>query len=132
MNRLLICAAGILLVCISVAAAAGCRRSASGRLAPTTAIAVMRIHQVQGTGAASPLTDSVVVVEGVATAVFQDASQLRGFFVQEEDVQADIDANSSEGVLVFCGACPVRVTEGNRVRIAGTVAEFLTMTQIMA
>jgi len=51
------------------------------------------IHEVQGAGAESPLEGSIVVVEGIVVGDFQDDfgahGDLNGFFVQEEDADAD-------------------------------------------
>ena len=91
-----------------------------------------RIHAVQGSGASSPIVGATVTVEGVVTASFQGNGGLSGFFLQEEDADADADPNTSEGVFVFCSACPVAVAEGQRVRATGSVSEFFGMTQVNA
>ncbi len=88
------------------------------------------IHAVQGTGATSPVVGTEVVVEGVVVGDFQDNAasddgQLDGFFVQEEDSDADADPATSEGVFVFApGADDVRT--GDVVRVLGTAAESET------
>ena len=91
-----------------------------------------RIHDVQGNGATSPIVGATVTVEGVVTASFQGNGGLSGFFLQEEDADADADPNTSEGVFVYCGACPTAVAEGQRVRASGTVSEFFGLTEITA
>jgi uncharacterized repeat protein (TIGR01451 family) len=91
-----------------------------------------RIHDVQGNGSATPIPGATVTVEGVVTANFQGTDKLSGFFLQEEDADADADPLTSEGVFVFCSTCPTPVTEGQRVRATGTVSEFNNMTQITA
>ncbi|MBO9661606.1 ExeM/NucH family extracellular endonuclease [Dokdonella sp.] len=91
-----------------------------------------RIHDVQGNGATSPMVGANVSVEGVVTASYQGTGGLSGFFLQEEDADADADPATSEGIFVFCGACPVAVAEGQRVRASGTVSEYFGMTQITA
>ncbi len=93
-----------------------------------------RIHDVQGTGATSPLVGSNVTVEGVVVGDFQaqGSGELRGFFLEEEDADADADPQTSEGIFVFCSACPTAVAEGQRVRVSGLVSEFFNMTQITA
>ena len=58
--------------------------------------------------------------------------QLRGFFVQEEDADADADAATSEGIFVFCSACPTNVAVGDRVRVVGPSSEFFGMSQLTA
>jgi uncharacterized repeat protein (TIGR01451 family) len=91
-----------------------------------------RIHDVQGNGAATPIPGATVSVEGVVTANFQGASKLQGFFLQEEDADADADPATSEGILIFCGGCATPVAEGQRVRATGAVSEFNNMTEITA
>lgn len=92
-----------------------------------------RIHQLQGSGAATPIGAGVSVsIEGVVTASLQGSARLGGFFVQEEDADADADPATSEGIFVYCGSCPVAVAEGQRVRVSGTVSEYFGMTQLNA
>jgi uncharacterized repeat protein (TIGR01451 family) len=92
-----------------------------------------RIHQLQGSGAATPIGAGVTVsIEGVVTASHQGGVRLGGFFVQEEDADADGDPATSEGIFVYCGSCPVAVAEGQRVRVSGTVSEYFGMTQLNA
>ncbi|PZQ18765.1 MAG: hypothetical protein DI564_05635 [Rhodanobacter denitrificans] len=92
-----------------------------------------RIHQLQGSGASTPIAAGVTVsVEGVVTASHQGSARLGGFFVQEEDADADADPATSEGIFVYCGSCPVAVAEGQRVRVSGTVSEYFGMTQLTA
>ena len=87
------------------------------------------IHDLQGNGAATPIPPATVVqVEGVVTADFQATAQLSGFFLQEEDADADADPATSEGIFVFCSACPTAVAEGQRVRVTGTVVESSSAT----
>ncbi|HEY0232165.1 MAG TPA: Calx-beta domain-containing protein, partial [Dokdonella sp.] len=93
----------------------------------------LKIHDVQGSGDATPIpAGTVVSVEGVVTADFQGADKLSGFFLQEEDTDADADPATSEGIFVYCGACPTAVAEGQRVRVSGTVTEYFGMTEINA
>lgn len=93
---------------------------------------ITRIHDVQGSGAASPLVGSTVSVEGVVVGAFQGAGQLQGFFLQEEDADVDADPNTSEGIFVYCNTCPTAVAPGQRVMATGLVSEFNNMTQITA
>ncbi|TFL15992.1 ExeM/NucH family extracellular endonuclease [Jannaschia formosa] len=82
------------------------------------------ISEVQGAGADSPLLDQTVTVEAVVTKVVSN-----GFFLQEEDSDADGDAATSEGVFVFTGGMP-SVAVGDLVKAAGIVDEFFGETQI--
>ncbi len=79
------------------------------------------IHDIQGSGATSPIVGNVVLVSGIVTGV-----KSNGFFVQEEDTDADADPATSEGVFVFTsGAPPAAAAFGSQVQVSGTVAEFV-------
>ena len=107
---------------------------------PSTApdvLVVTRISAVQGGGAATPLGGQVVTVEAVVVGDFQpgdgDAFDLGGFYLQEEDADADGDDATSEGLFVFTGNASVPVPDvsvGDLVRVTGTAAEFRDQTQI--
>jgi predicted extracellular nuclease len=92
----------------------------------------IRIHAVQGSGAASPLVGQIVTVEGIVTADFQGTNQLGGFFIQEPDALADSNAATSDGIFVFNTSTAVAV--GDLVRVTGPVVEFTagsgTLTQL--
>jgi len=91
-----------------------------------------KIHLVQGNGNTSPLIDTEVVIEGVVVGTFQSDANgndtLGGYFVQEEDVDTDEDANTSEGIFVFDTSNAVMVDDV--VRIKGLVTEFFDLTEI--
>jgi hypothetical protein len=88
------------------------------------------IHDIQGSGAASPMEgDHGVIIQGVVVGDFQDAAiQLGGFFVQEEDAQADTSLATSEGIFVY--EAGLDVTGGDVVRVQGYVAEFSGLTEL--
>ncbi len=90
------------------------------------------IHDVQGAGAATPIPGATVTVRAIVTASFQASTQKSGFFLQEEDADADANPATSEGIFVFCGGCPTSVAEGQLVQVTGTVAEFFNNTEITA
>ncbi len=91
------------------------------------------IHAIQGSGISSPLRGREVVVEATVVGAFQDAAAgLRGFFLQEEDADADADPATSEGVFVFDPEAPVALAPGERVRVVGEVAEFFGQTELEA
>ncbi len=76
-----------------------------------------------------------MTIEGVVIGDFQpipNDTRLSGFFLQEEDADADADPATSEGLFIFCSACPTNVAEGQRVQVTGTVSEFFNSTQITA
>ena len=91
------------------------------------------IHQIQSSGPAvtgpGPFTVEAIVVGAYQT---QGSGQLRGFFIQEEDADADSDPSTSEGIFVFCGTCPVPVKVGDLVRVTGAASEFFNMSQLSA
>lgn len=94
--------------------------------------ALVRIHDVQGPGASSPIVGSTVEIQGVVTASFQGSNKLRGFFVQERDANIDADPNTSEAVFVFCNTCTTAVAEGQLVSVSGSVTEFNGTTEIVS
>ncbi|MGI9286853.1 MAG: ExeM/NucH family extracellular endonuclease, partial [Pseudomonadales bacterium] len=90
------------------------------------------IHEVQGSGAASPLVGDRVIIEGIVVADFEEGDDdqfLRGFNVQEEDVDADADPATSEGIFVF-NFSNDDVSVGDLVRVEGTADEFGGNTQL--
>jgi uncharacterized repeat protein (TIGR01451 family) len=95
-------------------------------------VTIVFIHDVQGNGAATPIPGATVTVEGVVIGNFQGAGRLQGFFLQEEDADADADPNTSEGIFIFCNSCPTAVAEGQRVQATGAVSEFNGTTEITA
>ena len=95
------------------------------------------IHDVQGSGLSTPLNGQTLFVEGIVTGDFQDGdadeqSNLRGFYVQEEDADTDADPATSEGIFVFAGSIALDVNVGDQVRVTGTATEFFGETQISA
>lgn len=87
------------------------------------------IHAIQGDGAATPDPGSEHVIEGVVVGDFQGSAGLNGFFVQEEDSDADANPLTSEGLFVFAPGSAV-VDSGDVVRVQGTVGEFNGKTQL--
>lgn len=95
--------------------------------------AITLISAIQGSGSAvtstGPFTVEAIVVGDYQT---QGSGQLRGFFLQEEDGDADANPATSEGLFVFCSGCPVDVAVGDRVRVSGSAGEFFDMSQLSA
>lgn len=85
------------------------------------------IHDIQGDGIRSPLENKKVQIEAVVTGSFTGSLELRGFFVQEEDGDADTNERTSEGIFVYSSE-PVRV--GDIVRIRAEVSEFHGLTEL--
>ena len=97
---------------------------------PAPAVALF-IHQVQGDGATTPFDGSLVIVEGVVVGDFQHTT-LKGFFLQEEDDDADGNDATSEGIFVFDDDFGVDVEMGDTVKVMGTAVEFSDFTEINA
>ena len=92
------------------------------------------IHQIQGSGNRSPLVGDTLTVEGIVVGDFQNGdgdrfgTNLGGYFVQEEDHDADADSRTSEGIYVPDSRTDVAV--GDLVRVTGTVLESGFLTQL--
>jgi predicted extracellular nuclease len=89
------------------------------------------IHDIQGSGLASPLVNTIHVAEGVVVGDYQDVpTELGGFYLQEEDADQDANSATSEGIFVADHSFGVDVQPGEVVRVKGTVSESGTLTQI--
>ncbi|MEO0829455.1 MAG: hypothetical protein AAFY03_03245, partial [Pseudomonadota bacterium] len=121
--------------------------AADGTIVNDDGVLITKIHEIQGTPEAqtedtfgnadvSPLDGQVVTVEAIVVGDFQDGDadtgrNLRGFYIQEEDADADGDATTSEGIFVFeNGDFITDVNVGDKVQITGTVDEFFGETQL--
>ncbi|NEQ40084.1 MAG: ExeM/NucH family extracellular endonuclease [Okeania sp. SIO3I5] len=99
---------------------------------PTTTF----IHEIQGSSDSSSLEGQTVTIEAVVVGDYQDGASgtngdLNGFFLQEEDADADADPLTSEGLFIFDGSSPaVDVNIGDVVEVTGTVDEFFGLTQL--
>jgi uncharacterized protein len=83
------------------------------------------IHSIQGNNLLSPMNGATnVVIEGVVVGDYQASNQFSGFFVQEEDADADADPATPEGIFVFNSSFSVNI--GDKVRVKGNVSEFET------
>jgi predicted extracellular nuclease len=90
-----------------------------------TAIAVSKIHQIQGSGATfNTAFGGTQAIEGVVVGSFLGSSGLSGFYVQEEDADWDTDSATSEGIFVFDPTGLFSGAVGDKVRVTGLVAEF--------
>ncbi|HEU5102147.1 MAG TPA: ExeM/NucH family extracellular endonuclease [Roseiflexaceae bacterium] len=96
------------------------------------AIPFTHIHDIQSSG--NTAATGTFVVEAIVVGDYQTqgSGQLRGFFVQEEDADADTDPATSEGIFVFCSSCPTPVSVGDKLRITGAASEFFGMSQLTA
>ena len=136
-------AALVLVVAWSVAAGIGPVHAAGPAFAdqtrrsdaPASATAtpeLLRISQIQGSGATVAITGPVAV-EAIVTSLFERDDVLSGFFLQEEDADSDGDPATSEGIFVYCStACPAALSVGDRVTVVGGAGEFGGASQINA
>lgn len=84
-------------------------------------ISLTAIHDIQGPGVESPVKGALVYTTGIVTAV-----KNAGFWLQTPDAQVDDNPATSEGVYVYTGiAPPAAAAVGNRVRVSGTVQEYV-------
>ncbi|MGM3307355.1 ExeM/NucH family extracellular endonuclease [Anabaena sp. WFMT] len=91
-------------------------------IAPPT---IIKIHDIQGNGATfNSAFSGTQTIEGIVVSAFLGASQLNGFYVQEEDADADNDSTTSEAIFVFDPTGLFSGNVGDKVRITGTVGEF--------
>ncbi len=85
-----------------------------------------RIHDIQGSALASPIVGTKATIEGVVVGDYQGPGQFDGYYVQEEDSDADADPATSEGIFVFSTSSYLDVSAGDVVRIRGKVTEYTT------
>lgn len=86
---------------------------------------VTKIHDIQGSGLSfDPAFGGMRRIEGIVTRAFSGTAGLSGFYVQEEDADADLNASTSEGIFIYDPAGLFAGNEGDKVRITGTVAEY--------
>lgn len=111
------CLLGLMLVCLLCSA-------------PVSARDIVNIHAIQGSGAETPLAGANVTIQGIVTADFRAANQLNGFFMQEEDTDADANPATSEGVFVYDPERLADVQVGDLAQVSGTVSEYKTLTEI--
>ncbi len=123
--------------------------AADGTIQNDDGVLITMIHDIQGNSSnqvsnpfsgndntdGSPLDGQIVTVEAIVVGDFQngdaDATRnLGGFYLQEEDGDADADMTTSEGIFVFDDSFGVDVNVGDLVQVTGTVDEFFGETQI--
>lgn len=91
---------------------------------------VTLVHELQGASDVTPCDGEDIVIEGVVVADYEGPQPaLGGFYLQEEDVDADADPVTSEGVFVFNPGGD-SVSLGDTVRVSGTVVERQGQTQV--
>ena len=92
-----------------------------------------KIHDIQGDAQLSPLNGQTVSIEAVVTGDFEGKAKLNGFFVQEEDGEADSLAETSEGIFVYDPrnmGKKENISTGDLVKVTGQVIEYNNLTEI--
>ncbi|UFH54536.1 ExeM/NucH family extracellular endonuclease [Spirosoma sp. KNUC1025] len=88
-------------------------------------VTLVKIHDIQGNGSTFNTSFSgTQSIEGIVTRKFLGSAKLNGFYVQEEDADADADPLTSEGIFIYDPAGLFTGNESDKVKITGTVAEF--------
>lgn len=82
------------------------------------------ISAIQGSTDASAMIGQRVEVTAVVVHIAAN-----GFYLQEEDADADLDALTSEGIFVFTGN-GAAVALGDLVQLSGEVTEYFGLTQL--
>jgi uncharacterized protein len=87
---------------------------------------ITKIHDIQGSGSTfNSLYAGARTIEGIVTRAF---GKLSGFYVQEEDTDADADAATSEAIFVYDPTGLFKGNVGDKVSVSGTAKEFTTST----
>lgn len=81
-------------------------------------VPITKISTIQGTGTTA--TPGTFTIEGIVVGDFQGTNQLGGFYLQEENTDADGNVLTSEGIFVNS---LVAVNFGDKVRVTGAVVE---------
>jgi uncharacterized protein len=84
---------------------------------------ITKIHDIQGNGSTfNSLYAGARTIEGIVTRAF---GKLSGFYVQEEDTDADTDAATSEAIFVYDPTGLFKGNVGDKVSVSGTAKEFV-------
>jgi len=87
------------------------------------------LHQIQGSGAHSPLAGQLVTVEGIVTHTAGYKGGFNGFYLQQADTETDRDPATSEALFIYTRR---KATPGQRLRITGAVKEFHDLTELVS
>ena len=98
---------------------------------PATLISAIQGHPGTANWPQTPVLGATETVEAIVTAAFPGTTGMQGFFIQEADGQADGNPQTSEGLFVYDPAgAGGTLQPGDRVRVAGFVAEYNGKTQL--
>lgn len=103
------------------------QKSRSETIALGSPAGIVKIHDIQGSGSSfNSLLGGTNTIEGIVTRVFAGSTKLNGFYVQEEDADADNNATTSEAIFVYDPLGLFTGNVGDKVKVTGTVGEFTT------
>lgn len=94
---------------------------------------LVKIHAIQGNGLSSPLEGEAVSIEAIVSGDFQGPDKLGGFFVQEEDSDADSNIETSEGLFIYDPGGlgeKEKISRGDLILARGYIEEFHGQTQM--
>ncbi|TCI69652.1 MULTISPECIES: chitobiase/beta-hexosaminidase C-terminal domain-containing protein [unclassified Exiguobacterium] len=84
----------------------------------------IRIHDIQGASHTSPMNGQTVEgVEGVVTYSFVSMGTTY-YYIQTPDMEADQDARTSEGIILYGGRSIAGIQVGDLVNVKGLVSEY--------
>ncbi|WZI66393.1 MAG: ExeM/NucH family extracellular endonuclease [Gloeotrichia echinulata IR180] len=107
------------------ASATGFSNSTASVTVTDDEVVVTKIHDIQGSGSTfNSAFSGTRTIEGIVVAAFAGSTKLNGFYVQEEDADADGNSATSEGIFVFDPSGLFSGNVGDKVRVTGNVAEF--------
>ncbi|MFM7269731.1 MAG: ExeM/NucH family extracellular endonuclease [Cyanobium sp.] len=88
---------------------------------------ITKISQIQGSGSTFNSTyGGTQTIEGIVTRAFLGSTKLNGFYVQEEAADSDGNDATSEAIFIYDPAGLFSGSQGDKVRVTGTVAEYLS------
>ncbi|WP_215191467.1 chitobiase/beta-hexosaminidase C-terminal domain-containing protein [Exiguobacterium sp. s7] len=84
----------------------------------------IRIHDIQGASHTSPMNGQTVEgVEGIVTYSFV-SNGTTYYYIQTPDMEADQDARTSEGIILYGGRSIAGIQVGDLVSVKGLVSEY--------
>lgn len=88
----------------------------------------VKLSDVQGSGASSPMVGQTVTVEGVITLDSRQPGGWRGFYLQQPDHETDENPRTSDALFIYTDL--TGGSAGTRVRVTGRVKEFHGLTEL--
>ncbi len=86
---------------------------------------ITKIHDIQGSGTTfNSAFGGTQTIEGIVVSAFLGATQLNGFYVEEENADWDANSATSEGIFVFDPTGLFAGQVGNKVQVTGLVGEY--------